>query len=149
VSTAVTSKPGESVEGVPLADSPIVFYDGECGMCNSFVDFVLRRDKTGRIRFAPLQGETAARLLGRTPDDPLDGMELLDASGRFRCSDAATGTLARMGGIWGVVGVLCRFVPRLFREPVYRLIARNRYALFGKKSGCRLPTPAERRRFLP
>ena len=42
---------------------PILFFDGVCGLCNRFVDFMLRTDSQHRFRFAPLQGETARRLL--------------------------------------------------------------------------------------
>lgn len=37
----------------------IVYYDGDCGVCNRFVHGVIRKDAEGRFRFAPLGGETA------------------------------------------------------------------------------------------
>ena len=39
--------------------------------------------------------------------------------------------------------------PAPFRDAVYRLIAATRYLILGKRDTCRLPTPAERARFLP
>lgn len=37
----------------------IVYYDGDCGVCNRFVHRTIRHDAEGRFRFAPLGGETA------------------------------------------------------------------------------------------
>ncbi|WP_342745174.1 hypothetical protein [Arsukibacterium tuosuense] len=39
-------------------------------------------------------------------------------------------------------------VPRPVRDWCYRLFARNRYKLFGKANECRVPTEAEKDRFL-
>ena len=44
---------------------PILFYDGVCGLCNRFVQFVLRRDPNAVFRFAPLQSALAASVLAR------------------------------------------------------------------------------------
>lgn len=47
-------------------DGPVVFFDGDCILCNGFADFVMRRDRRHALRLATLQGETAAALL---PDE--------------------------------------------------------------------------------
>lgn len=52
---------------------PILFFDGVCGLCNRFVDFMLRADSQHRFRYSPLQGDTARRLLGM--DDQARGDE--------------------------------------------------------------------------
>jgi predicted DCC family thiol-disulfide oxidoreductase YuxK len=48
-----------------------------------------------------------------------------------------------------LLGTLLWVIPLPLRNLGYRLIARFRYMLFGKHEACRLPTPAERDRFLP
>lgn len=75
-------------------------------------------------------------------------MLYLDERGLHDQSDASLQVYRRLGGFWAVLGWL-RFVPRLLRNPVYRMIARNRYRVFGKRETCRVPTPEERDRFLP
>jgi predicted DCC family thiol-disulfide oxidoreductase YuxK len=127
---------------------PVVFFDGLCGLCNRFVDFVLSRDRAGIFRFAPLQGDTAREYLN--PADVLDltTVVLLDEAGAHRKSEAVSRILQRMGGFWTFAGKLLRIVPRPLRDAGYSLVARNRYTIFGKKETCRLPTPAERSRFL-
>ena len=140
------------------ADRPtnVVFFDGVCGLCNCFVDFVLSRDRRGAIRFAPLQGETAkcrptAEFREPTTESPnLDTVVWHDAHGReFVRSAAAVRVLWQLGRVWWLIGGLLWLIPLPLREIGYRIIAANRYRLFGKKETCRLPTPAERDRFLP
>ncbi len=128
---------------------PIIFFDGVCAMCNTFVGVVLKADREERFLFAPLQGDTARELLPALSDDPREWSVLyLDEHGLHDQSDASLQVYRRLGGVWWLLS-LARHVPRSVRTPLYRILARNRYAWFGRKDVCRVPTPAERRRFLP
>jgi predicted DCC family thiol-disulfide oxidoreductase YuxK len=128
---------------------PIIFFDGVCGMCNAFVDLVLKVDREERFLFAPLQGATARQLLPPLAEDSREwSMLYLDERGLHDESDASLQVYRRLGGIWWLLS-LVRYIPRFVRTPVYRVIARNRYTWFGRKNTCRVPTPAERERFLP
>lgn len=130
-------------------NGPIIFFDGVCGMCNAFVDLMLRADREGVFRFAPIQGETAKALLPPLPDDARAwSMVYLDEAGLHDQSDASLRVYRRLGGLWAVLGWL-RLVPRCIRNPVYRVIARNRYRWFVKRDTCRVPSESERARFLP
>lgn len=130
-------------------EAPIIFFDGVCGLCNRFVDLMLRADKRGLFRFAPLQGETAKALLPPLPEEAHAwSVVYRDEHGTYRESEAVLRVLGRLGGWWGTLAVF-RCLPRALRDAVYRLIARNRYRWFGKRETCRLPTPEERARFLP
>lgn len=130
-------------------ERPIIFFDGVCGLCNRFVDFVIRRDHQGVFLFAPLQGETARSRLSEEDVSQLSTMVLADEAGLHRRSTAAVRILCRLGTGWKAAGFLLAMIPRPLREVGYGLVARCRYALFGKKEACRLPTPDERARFLP
>lgn len=132
----------------PANSTPIVFFDGVCGLCNSTVDFVLRRDPEGRLRFAPLQGETAAALLPAADRETLDSLVFWDRGQLHRRSSAVVRILWQLGPFWRVVGSLLWVIPLPLRNAGYRLVAKLRYRLFGKKETCRLPTPAERSRVL-
>ena len=164
-----------SPEGVPKG-APVVFFDGHCRLCNTFVDFVVARDRRARFRFASLQGTTAARLI---PDDAVSAVSLnsgdlapeslsaspsglpletssaaprsvvlLESGIVYRRSEAALRVLAGLGGLWRLVNVLC-VVPRPVRDFIYDYIARRRYRWFGRRAACRMPGPGERGRFLP
>ena len=129
-----------------IPNKPIIFFDGVCGLCNKFVDFLIVRDKKQTFLFAPLQGLTAKQSLPTIAD--MESVLLLDPSGSL-CdkSTAAIKILIRLGGIWKLAGIFF-VVPKFIRDPVYSVIAKNRYKIFGKKESCRLPTPEERSRFL-
>ncbi len=127
---------------------PIIFFDGVCGLCNRSVDLLLRWDTKGLLRFAPLQGATARAMLPEEQVRDLDSLVLKDAKGIHRRSDAALLALEHLGGGWRTVALL-RWIPRVLRDAVYGLVARHRYRWFGKRHSCRLPTAAERERFLP
>lgn len=127
----------------------LIYYDGLCGLCDRFVQFVLRRDRAARYRFAPLQGSTAGERVPASLDPRTSQTVILEDAGRFRVrSDAALAILSGLGGAWRVAGLL-RVIPRPLRDAVYDLVARNRERWFGRRAECRVPEPAERDRFLP
>ena len=137
----------------PLERGPVLLYDGLCGFCDGAVQFVLRRDRRGRIRFAALQGEFARTVIARHPE--LAGIDSLilverDATGAERVSVRSEGALrvARyLGGAWRATALL-RAVPRVMRDWAYDTFARNRYRWFRRLEACRVPSPAERDRFV-
>ncbi|MBL8857800.1 MAG: DUF393 domain-containing protein [Planctomycetes bacterium] len=128
--------------------SPILFYDGECGLCARSVQWCLDRDRRSRLRFAPLQGSTYAAL--EVADKPLDldSVVLFDDGAVHVRSEAVLRLLRHIGGGWGVWGRVGRIVPRCVRDASYRFIARRRHRWFGAADRCRLPTAAESARFL-
>lgn len=133
---------------------PILFYDGVCGLCDRTVQFVLRHDRAGRVRFATLQSGVARVVLTRHGRDArdLDTMYLvLDADTpreRLLCkSDGILAVLRELGGPWRLVAA-ARLVPRGLRDRAYDWVARNRYRWFGRYDHCALPRPEVRERFL-
>jgi predicted DCC family thiol-disulfide oxidoreductase YuxK len=62
-------------------------------------------------------------------------------------SDAALHILYRLGGVWRIPALL-RWVPKGLRDWVYRLVAKNRYRLFGRLERCMVPTQELKERFL-
>jgi predicted DCC family thiol-disulfide oxidoreductase YuxK len=129
-------------------DKPVIFFDDVCTMCNTFVNLMLRIDRQHQFLFAPLTGETARKLLPPLADDPSDwSMVYVDEKGIHDQSDASLQVYRRLGGVYWFLS-LARFIPRAIRNPLYRILARNRYHWFGKHDTCRLPTPEEKSRFL-
>jgi predicted DCC family thiol-disulfide oxidoreductase YuxK len=132
-----------------LPQRPIVFFDGVCGFCNFWVDFLMTRDPDGRLAFAPLQGETARQLLPESDRQQLHSLVLWTPQRAYRKSAAVIRILWKLGGGWACLGGLLWLVPLPLRNLGYDVVARNRYRIFGKKDACRMPTPAERTRMLP
>ncbi len=132
----------------PSDERSIVFFDGVCGICNAFVDFAMPRDTQRRLHYAPLQGETAERLLTVDQRD-LDTVVFVTPKGTYTHSSAIARVLWTLGGFWAVMGTLLWLVPKPLRDIGYRVFASQRYRLFGKKETCRLPTQEEAGRILP
>jgi len=134
--------------------NPIVLYDGVCGLCNHLVQFILKRDTRDRFRFASLQSDFAQQLMTRHGVDPhdLDTVYVVKDHGQtnerlLARSDAILFMLSQLGGIWKLSGV-GRVLPGAVRDAVYKIVARNRYRVFGKHESCMLPEPKHRAKFL-
>ncbi|KPF46491.1 thiol-disulfide oxidoreductase DCC family protein [Rhizobium sp. AAP43] len=133
----------------PAPNNPIIVFDAECILCSANAQFVLQHDTARRFRLAAMQGAVGAdlyRRFGIDPADP-DTMILVDGDSLLRDSDAVLSIYAGLGWPWKVLSVL-RLVPRAIRDPLYRLVARNRYRIFGKRDRCWLPSPEFRDRLL-
>ena len=135
--------------------NPIVLYDGVCGLCNRMVQFLLKHDREGRLRFASLQSDFAAKVLGRHGFDPkdLDTVHVVENYDQpdervLQRSDAILRAGRELGGFWSASSSISKIVPRPLRDVVYKLVATNRYRMFGKFDTCMLPDPSQRSRFL-
>lgn len=134
--------------------SPVLLYDGVCGMCNKGVQTVLKHDRKGTMRFAALQSDYGQASLERHPElKGLDSVVLIEkfgAAGEERAyaqSTAALRVLSYLGGIWKLF-LVAYILPRSLRDALYNFVARNRYEVFGKHDACMLPSPETRARFL-
>ena len=133
----------------PATDSsPIIFFDGVCGLCNHFVDFVLDHDSQDLFLFAPLQGISAESYLPEEDVEELKSVVLWDSGKTYRKSTAVVRILQKLNGIWWLLGWLFWFIPWPLRDVLYTIVAKLRYRLFGKREMCRFPTPEEEARFL-
>lgn len=132
----------------------VIVFDGVCVLCNGWVRFLLRHDRRRRYRFAAMQGDAGRALLARhglDPDDPVSFLLVeYDQRPTPRVSTDTTAirrVLAGLGGLWRIAH-LAAVLPAFVRDPLYRLVARNRYRLFGRHDVCMVPTPEQRARFL-
>ena len=135
--------------------NPIILYDGVCGLCNRFVQFVLRHDHEDRFRFAALQSDFARTLLKRHALNPdlLDTVYLVFDCGQsterlLSRNEAASAVLRELGGIWRLCANLLDLLPQRFRDWRYTVVARNRYRFFGKYETCPLPKEKDQHKFL-
>ncbi|MEZ4216868.1 MAG: DCC1-like thiol-disulfide oxidoreductase family protein [Myxococcota bacterium] len=132
----------------------IVFFDAVCGFCDAAVQALLARDPDGRLHFAPLQGEAAAALRAARPDAFPPGIDTFVYAARergalrVRVRSEAALAVARELGVAPRAIALLALVPRPLLDLAYRAFAAVRYRVFGRLDACRVPTPAERARFL-
>lgn len=131
------------------AEPPVLFFDGECGLCNRTVRWLITRDRRRGLRFAPLQGQLAAQQLPALPSGYEEGSVVLwDEEGIHYRSDATFRAVACLGGFWRWARVLL-LIPKIVRDPVYRLIARHRLRWFGRVESCALLSAEDRDQLLP
>lgn len=134
----------------PRPDAPLLFYDGDCGVCHMWVRFLLWADPGGDVRFAPLGGDSFERHIPATEREALpDSLVLVTTDGRVLTRSAAVlALLEGMGGLWRFGGRLARIVPRPLADAVYDGIARVRKRLAPKPSGaCPIVPEPVRSRF--
>ena len=148
-----------------LTGKHIWCYDGVCGVCNKAVQFYLRHDRSGIIRYAPLQGGFAQREL------PLRGVSTAElAAGLrdsaefrtfyliahygtprerlYRRSRAMRFALSCLPGGYGLIGRLSWPLPSWLFDWAYMIVSRLRYRIAGKHEHCTLATPAQRALFI-
>jgi predicted DCC family thiol-disulfide oxidoreductase YuxK len=102
--------------------------------------FLERHPASPPFRLLPMQGEEGSALLiahGINPQDPTTFL-VVDAGRAYRESDGAIHVVTALGGIWRSAG-LAKLIPRALRDVLYRMVARNRYRLFGRRTVCYLP----------
>ena len=132
-----------------MHSNPILLFDGVCNLCNRSVQFVIRRDKKKKFRFAALQGVTGKQLLQRynLPANDLNSFVLIENDKAYTRSAAALRVLRGLRGGWKLFYAFM-ILPKFLRDSVYNWISRNRYKWFGKKEECMVPTPDLKNRFL-
>lgn len=126
----------------------IVFFDGVCHLCNSFVDFLVQQDKHRIIFYAPLQGATAQDLLALENQSRLSSILYLRKGLVYQESEAVLMIFSDLGGVYKMVLIL-KIIPAFIRNRIYRWVAKNRYLWFGQRDFCRLPEKNERSQLLP
>lgn len=128
----------------------IVLFDGVCNFCNGSVNFMIEHDALGYFKFAPMQSDTGQELLKKFGIDQheTDSIILVENNKAYTYSTAALRIARKLDGTWRWIYIF-RFVPRPIRDFFYKLFAKYRYRLFGKKDLCMMPTPDIQARFLP
>lgn len=128
----------------------VILFDGVCNLCNSSVQFILKRDKSGRFLFGSLQSQSGQDLLVKhgLPVDDYASFIYIKGDRIYTKSSGALHVLKDLGGFWRLFYVFI-LIPRPIRDYIYSLIANNRYGLFGKRNACMMPNDEIKSRFLP
>ena len=126
-----------------------VFFDGVCTLCNRGVNFLIKHDKKGVLKFASLQSEYAQNVIPKAllDRDNLDTI-IVYTDGKFYERSKAVLKLCKVLGGGFYVFLIGYLIPRFIRDGLYRFIANNRYYWFGKTEQCRIPTVDLKDRFL-
>jgi predicted DCC family thiol-disulfide oxidoreductase YuxK len=141
----------------PEISGPVLFFDGQCGLCNRLVRFLLRLDRAGRLRFAPLQGPAAQGYLRAHGLPTVDFDTLIyvpDWSRRDRPDHLLRtgGVIAALRVVGGrtarLIAAVIALFPAVVRDAGYRVVGHWRYRIFGPWRPRPLPRPEWAARFL-
>ncbi|RWM19239.1 MAG: DUF393 domain-containing protein [Mesorhizobium sp.] len=131
------------------ADQPLIVFDGVCVFCSGFVQMIVKLDRDKRFRFATAQspfGEALFRKYGLQTDNYETNLAVIDGAA-FTKLDSFVAVMAALGWPWRAARLLL-VLPRPLRDWLYDRVARNRYALFGRKDSCEIPSAELRLRLI-
>lgn len=131
-----------------MKDHPVILFDGVCNLCNGTVQFLIRNDRQGILRFAPLQSQAGLRLQQQygLSQASLSSVILIDEGRVYLRSSAALRLTRYLPWYWKTLRAFY-LIPTPLRDAAYNLIARNRYRWFGKRESCMIPGEDVRERF--
>lgn len=129
--------------------NPVVLFDGVCNLCNSSINYIIDRDKSGYFKFAALQTDAGKQLLSQynLPAQDYKSIVLIQNNRVYSKSTAVLHICKRMSGLWPLFyGFI--ILPKFLRDPLYDVVAKNRYHWFGKLDSCKIPTKELASRFI-
>ena len=130
-------------------DKVLIVFDGVCVLCTASARFVVERDRTQAFRFATAQsplGQALYRHYGLDPNE-FETNLVLSGGRAYGKLDSVAVTGLHLGGVWHMLSLL-RVIPRPIGDWLYDRVARNRYALFGRREHCMIPPPDWHQRFI-
>ncbi len=132
-----------------LKNKPVILFDGFCNLCSSTVKFIIKHDKKAQFLFASQQSDAGKKILLQISAKKVksESILLIDNQQIYKESTAALRILRALGGLYAVCYVFI-IIPPILRNALYKIIAKNRYKWFGKRTTCLVPTPELKKRFI-
>ena len=130
-------------------EAPVWLFDSVCVLCENSVQFALRYEKSSSIQFVSIQSEPGRIIAHQNdidPDNP-ESFLFIENNQVFAKSDGVL-ALAKHLRYPARLLIAGKFIPKILRDWVYDLIARNRYRIFGRHDHCIVPNPETRHRFI-
>ena len=122
----------------------IVFFDGQCQFCSSWIRLLLFADTRHRLFFSPLQGTTACKYLPPEMIEKNDSLVFAHKGALFIGARGVSSIASLLPFPWRLLW-LFQWVP--LSESLYRWVASRRHRISGSQERC--PFPADGVRFLP
>ncbi|WP_445458528.1 thiol-disulfide oxidoreductase DCC family protein [Flavobacterium sp. HNIBRBA15423] len=137
------------MENLPK-DKKIILFDGICNLCESSIQFIIKRDKKDTFRYVAIQSEIGQKIIKYIGIDTskTDSIILyLPGRAYYYKAEAALLIAKELSGIYSLLSYLS-FIPNNLKNLIYDYIAKNRYKWYGKKESCMIPTPELKAKFL-
>ena len=130
-----------------MCNMKIILFDGVCNLCNSSVQFIIKHDPKAHFYFASQQSKMGKKLIKKYHLEECNSIILIIDKKFYLYSDAILEVVKELEGGLKLLYIF-HFIPKLLRDKIYKLIAKYRYAIFGKKERCMLPSKEIKSRFL-
>ena len=129
--------------------SPIIFFDGVCNLCNNFIQLIIRNDRKEKFLFCTIQSDFARNFFLENKFSSQDSDSvILYMDGTFYTKSSAALRIAKsMNGLWPIFWIFIT-IPSPIRNWVYDFVAKNRMKWFGRRSECIVPSTENKKRFL-
>jgi predicted DCC family thiol-disulfide oxidoreductase YuxK len=133
-----------------MLDKKIIVFDGVCILCNSFVQFIIKKDRAQQFYFTTAQSDFVKEKVhsSQLEVNPLDSVIYLKNGKALTESSALLSILSDLGGLWKLLSIF-KLIPSFIRNAAYRFCAKRRYRVFGILDSCILPSSDWENRFLP
>ena len=132
------------------SNKKIILFDGVCNLCNSSVQFAIKRDENDIFRYAAIQSETGKKLLDQRNIDTneIDSIILIEPNIAYYTKSTAALEIGKDLKGLGTISSILLWLPESFRNIVYDFVAANRYKWYGKKEACMIPTEELKSKFI-
>ncbi len=125
----------------------IIIYDGVCGVCNNWVQFILKNNPDPEIRFVSFQSKVSKPYREKFEIVNMDSLLLIENEKCYRQSTAILKIFKLLNSNWKYIYSFI-YIPRVIRDFFYNHISKNRYFLMGKRENCKILTSKDKSFFL-
>ena len=127
----------------------IILFDAVCVICNGWAKFLIKYDKKIQFKLVSAQSELGTALLKhyQMSTEHYTTMVVIKDGKLYTESTALLKVMQHLGFPFSLMNA-GYFIPRFIRDFLYRLVALNRYKLFGKTDSCLIPSHENKRHFL-
>ena len=127
----------------------IIVFDGVCNLCSGWVHFIIKRDPSAAFYFCSVQSDAGKALLAfiGLPTDQIETVVYFRSGEVFLRSSACLEIVKALPAGWPILSIGL-YIPRVFRDWCYNVIAKNRYRWWGRKTQCLQPSASIKNRFI-
>ena len=133
-----------------LNNKYIVFFDGDCNLCNFWVKQVLKNEREENIYFSNLNSSFSKKTLSQLDINlnNTDSIIVLFHENLYTKSEAIALILKQLKFPFSFFSSILSLLPNVFTNFFYDQIAKNRSKIFGKSENCDYSTFQKRNRML-
>lgn len=131
-----------------MLPQPILFYDGNCALCNNFVHLILKIGTNPPYYFAPLTGNTAQKFLPESFKNKNFDAIVLWKNKQFYSHHEAVFQIIKSMPIWVKLILIFSILPDFILLKFYRFIAKNRFKWKPKLEVCPIPSNKYKNQFI-